>query len=1059
MPTPCLRHRGDTAMSFLGLLPVIGLALLTASAPADTLTNQKISGPFMADVGGVATIDDFQVSRDNSRVVYRDDQDVWELHELYSVPSGGGTPTKISGALGTYQEVRDFQISPDSARVVFRVQNLSPFSPEDDALYSVPIGGGTPVQLNDPPAPGGFGLDSYLISADSARVIYRSEQDTAGVPELYSVPILGGTATKLNAALVSGGIVEYDFRSSPDSSRVVYRADQDVDDDTELYSVPIAGGLATRLNDTLTTDGSRGDVGQFSISEDSSRVVYLADQDSDEVFEVYSVPLTGGSVSKLNAPLVADGDCQDFEISPNSSRVVYRADQVADEVFELFGVPLAGGAVTQLNGALVFGGSCVEYDISADSSRVVYLADQNTDEVPEIFSVALTGGAVTQLNATPVAGGALEAFEISADSSTVVYWGDQNVDEIVELFSVPIAGGGATKISGSPVPGVYVGEVAISPDSSRVVFESDRSTTEDLTNLYCVPIGGGPLVQLNEPLLGGDGDAVFQWRIGWDSSAVYFLGDLTLMFRSDLYAVTIGGGANTRLNSDPATAGILGDYLVSPNSDRVVYSAAQDSFFSLDLYSVPIGGGTSVRLNPPFPFFGAVLTHMISPDGNRVVYASVEGFSSPAEVFSVPIDGGTAVRLNDTYTTGGSVLPFNDDILITQDSGRVVYLADQDTFEVYEVYSVPIGGGTVTKLNAPYTPGGGYVDYTYIALSPDSSRVVYQTDQDTLDIPELYSVPVAGGPVTKLNDTLTTDGLGGQTFGFWISPDSNWVVYDADQEEDDIYELYSVPLAGGTVTKLNGPLAFGGFVSEEYSISPDSARVVYSADQDTFGVVDLYSVPIGGGTTAKLNDTLELRGSSDPEFHISPDSTRVVFLAAEFPWSPTELFSVPIGGGTATRLNDALTTGGEVATGHVAITPDSSYVLYVADQDEDEVFELYSVPLAGGSVVKLNSALAFDVDVTEFRVRPDSSRVAYQAGEYGVQSFEWFSVPVGGGTPTPLNGTIYPGSDGADGDGQFSPDSKFFVYDALQDSPTVYELYSSEYQIVPPSSVGDWAIY
>ncbi len=48
-------------------------------------------------------------------------------------------------------------------------------------------------------------------------------------------------ATKLNMPLPAGGSV-VEFRITPDGSRVVYRADQDVDNVFELYSVPVQGG-------------------------------------------------------------------------------------------------------------------------------------------------------------------------------------------------------------------------------------------------------------------------------------------------------------------------------------------------------------------------------------------------------------------------------------------------------------------------------------------------------------------------------------------------------------------------------------------------------------------------------------------------------------------------------------------------------------------------------------------------------------------------------------------------------------------------------------------------
>lgn len=65
-------------------------------------------------------------------------------------------------------------------------------------------------------------------------------------------------------------------------------------------------------------------VWEAQISGDSSRVVYFADQETNDVEEIFSVPLTGGTSVKLNGPLAGNYP-YDFAISPDSSRVVYRA--------------------------------------------------------------------------------------------------------------------------------------------------------------------------------------------------------------------------------------------------------------------------------------------------------------------------------------------------------------------------------------------------------------------------------------------------------------------------------------------------------------------------------------------------------------------------------------------------------------------------------------------------------------------------------------------------------------------------------------------------------------
>ena len=100
---------------------------------------------------------------------------------------------------------------------------------------------------------------------------------------------------QLNGALPVGGNVSSGFQVSPDNSTVVYRADQDTDGVTELYSVPIGGGPTTRLNDALASGCC---VFSFQVSPDGSTVVYRADQDTNTVAELYSVTIGGGPTTK-----------------------------------------------------------------------------------------------------------------------------------------------------------------------------------------------------------------------------------------------------------------------------------------------------------------------------------------------------------------------------------------------------------------------------------------------------------------------------------------------------------------------------------------------------------------------------------------------------------------------------------------------------------------------------------------------------------------------------------------------------------------------------------------
>ncbi len=353
------------------------------------------------------------------------------------------------------------------------------------------------------------------------------------------------------------------------------------------------------------------------------------------------------------------------------------------------------------------------------------------------------------------------------------------------------------------------------------------------------------------------------------------------------------------------------------------------------------------------------------------------------------------VKLNDPLVPGGRVQTST----LSPDNRTVVYLAVQDTVGVRELYSVPVDGGPVIKLNAPLVNGGNV--FSDFSINANSDTVVYRADQDSNNVEEIYSVPIGGGQVTKLNRPLPS---GGGVFDYMLSHDGQWVVYAGEQDTDTVAEIYSVPIGGGTVIKLNGPMTNGGDVSNQTAISPDSSTLVYAADQITDGLFELFSVPISGGTAVRISGPMIANGGIQFDgLRISPDSSTVVYRANQDSVNTKEIYSVPIGGGPVTKLNDPLVSGGNISRHQ--ITPDSARVIYRGDQDINGLDELYSVPLLGGPVTRIsNPALGA---LFNYSINADSGHVVYQiSGDRG----EIYSVPVlGGVTPTRLNGPLAAG--------------------------------------------------
>ncbi len=488
------------------------------------------------------------------------------------------------------------------------------------------------------------------------------------------------------------------------------------------------------------------------------------------------------------------------------------------------------------------------------------------------------------------------------------------------------------------------------------------------------------VIKLNDPLVAGGNINVQQ--ISPDNSTVVFTADAEIDGVNELYSVPIGGGTVTKLNPDLSGGRDVNSFAITPDSGTVVFRADVDTVNADELYSVPIGGGTATKLNDPVTSGGRIFDFTLSPDGSTVVYIGDQDTFDITELYSVPVGGGTVTKLSpNTLTTTREVLFTRR---ISADSSTVVYLGDQNTDGVNELFSVPIGGGTVTQLNDPLPTGGG-VGLFGIKLSPDGSTVVYSAEQETINVHEIFSVPIGGGTVTKLNSTLPANG---DIFEFKISPDSSTVVYRGGQDTAGIDELFAVPIGGGTPIKVSEP----GVNLFNYTISADGSTVVYQTSTGGTGVDELFSVPIGGGTITQLNGPLAV-GETVDSFELSKDSSTLIYTTepiGAFDALSTGLFSVPINGGTITQLSGPFAENSGVS--NEDISPDSSMVLFRADQDTAGVTELFIVPICGGSTTKLNDPLVSGGDVNNFRFSPDSSIVIYEADQDTDEVDELYSV-------------------------------------------------------------------
>ena len=459
-------------------------------------------------------------------------------------------------------------------------------------------------------------------------------------------------------------------------------------------------------------------------------------------------------------------------------------------------------------------------------------------------------------------------------------------------------------------------------------------------------------------VLGGD---VLSYQISPDGKYGVFMADARTNTIVELFSVPLAGGGRTRLSGTLPAGSVVQDFLISPDNQKVVYWIQDADGICTGIYLVPISGGAQVNLGV-IPEHKKLTLSAITSDSRYFVYV-LKHWEYMAEIYDViwvaPMNGsGTRAITSD---------PCRDCTITFQ-----VMPADQDI-----LYLLSHSGGPNTLYRA--TMEGVKIelaiDLNHFQITPDGDRVVYVGYPDWPKR-ELFSIPSVGGDPVKLSEVMVSEG---QVKDFKIAPNSQQVVYRADESVDEHMELFSVPVDGNSIrVKLSGLLIPAGDV-QDYLITPNSLGVVYRADQAVDERFDLGAVGIDGGTIYWLNKEM-VPGGDVTDFAITPNSLGVVFRADKLVDEKYELFVVSIFGTLLTRLNADLPAGGDVM--NFKISPNGQGVLYRADQAVNDIVNLYAVPVTGGATpVRVNDRLTLGGDVHNFVITPDSKGIVYLADQ------------------------------------------------------------------------------
>ncbi len=562
--------------------------------------------------------------------------------------------------------------------------------------------------------------------------------------------------------------------------------------------------------------------------------------------------------------------------------------------------------------------------------------------VTEVLPGAECAGGGLRIDAGPDrnGNGELDAGEVTStelvctpapgDFDGPLFVADKQIDGVEHIYRSGSAGGEPIQLDDVSAITAKITDVALSPDRRWVAYRADADTDE-VFELYGIDlVRGGPAVKLSGAMV--DGGDVQQATIKWapDSSRVAYLADQTTDGEVELFATDlIRGNGNQRVSPSNLAdfADVQSDYRWSPTSGSIAYRLDRDNNNEFHVFvasSSSFGSSGGVQVSGPLVAGGSVQEFRWAPDSSRLAYRANQEIDGVTELFV----GNRCCHQDNTKVSGAMVSGGNvQRIYWAPDGLRIAYLADQETDNLRELFTVEANGDNGAKVSGAMAPGGGIDGSSAVAWAPDSSRIAYAARQDSSGVPEVYT-SAPDSAVGNLRVSGPMPAGGGFDDDLTWAPDSSRVAYLAYEPTTETTELFTaLATVADSAVRLHPDLVTdpGGGGGEtdpghvsRYAWAPDSSRVVYVAVQDVLGIFELYSsTPEGAANNVKVSGTMaaEIAGSSGGlrDFAWSPDGSRLAYAAEQDEEQVMELYvTAPDSAASIVKLSGVLTERGDV---------------------------------------------------------------------------------------------------------------------------------------------------
>ena len=475
------------------------LLLFTLIAAGCDLNNEE------SDAGS----DDPVIEPDKTVIVYQTFRPDTQRAQLYATASDGSAvhllaPDRLSSA-----SIEVYALSPTGIYVAYRA---SAGGTDLERLYIANVYTGEITEVTRRFG-GPLGADAFAWSPIGTHLAYTGGDDAAAPGRLYlyelaadrSIRVSPGETPAHNLSTLAA--TPDMLLWSPNGAALAYRSDYGT---TELNAIGPDGSAYRRLSAIPTLDSVVHEV--VAWAPNSSRIVYVAEQDTPGAPELFATNFDGSGNLQLSPAFPAGGEVLSASWSRDSR---YVAMAIAQDALSahilLWGSAADGSHAWNIASNLGASGAVDPFMIewSPDASHIAYLADANGDGLSEFYSGAVPSGDLYALS--PASAGTSPEASIAWDpqSTQLAFTQDANTPDVFELYTSDATGSTRTRISALPAAGGSVHDFVWTPvgnplggalayrvvDANNItlrVFETATNTTTELARFSRAPLLIGP---------------------------------------------------------------------------------------------------------------------------------------------------------------------------------------------------------------------------------------------------------------------------------------------------------------------------------------------------------------------------------------------------------------------------------------------------------------------------------------------------------------------------------------------------------------------------------------